>query len=1455
MAVRSQAESGAEEEPAPVRQTLGTRKQRGRSDHDDAELLIFAKPVDTFVFENTAHASDYDMRRSISKMRSTMGEAKRWQFWIDVGGTFTDCIARLPSGAVRTHKLLSSGVYKGAVGDGSGRGVIVDRARCVDPERFFDGWWITVRAGGTEGEPPGQGVGRQGLGTWGESSMGWATEATVKVRRFEAGAGRIVLDEPLPFQPQVGDTYELHCGEEAPVIGIRWLMGKRLEEPIGPVEVRLGTTRGTNALLERQGARVAFVTTAGFADVLRIAYQNRPELFALQVRKARQLYEAVVELTERLDKDGRVLLPLDEADAERKLREVHRRGIRSLAVCLLHAYRNPIHERAVQRLARRIGFEHVSVSSAVSPLQKIVSRGDTTVVDAYLTPILRDYVRCIVARIPDGTLKMMSSAGALVDADRFVGKDSVFSGPAGGVVGYAHVAQRAGFKRAIGFDMGGTSTDVSRFGGEYERRYETEVNDPESGTGVRIVAPMLAIETVAAGGGSICWFDGQKPVVGPRSAGADPGPACYGRDGPLTVTDVNLYLGKILPEYFPFPLDRAAVQGRLDELIGQIERATGRRYTREELAAGFTAIANANMIAPIKKVSIARGYDVRDYVLVTFGGAGGQHACAIAAELGISRILLHPLGGVLSAYGIGMADVRRFAEVAVGRPLGQLIEEAGSVEAALQAELAPMHKRLRAEVLAEGIPLERIEPPRLLLELRYHGQDSTISVPQPPDGNWQAAFERMHRQLYGFTFPERPVELYAARMELVGRMPKPPERPRPARPYWASTDRHTRTYFNGCWQRTQVFLRDELQPGARIRGPAIVIEPISTIVIEPGWMAELTRYNDILLRRIEEPAKLGREVQAPEGSYADQPAQSNERSEREPPPDTRQQEKQHQPSLQIAPTEPDPIMLELFHNHFASVAEQMGATLQKTALSTNVKERLDFSCAIFTADGDLVANAPHIPVHLGAMSESVKQLLKDVPAMQPGEVYVTNDPYRGGSHLPDVTVVTPVFEQPEEAQGARAGDRPRLLFFTASRAHHAEIGGITPGSMPPSSKNLAEEGVVIRHFRLVRDERSSQEELARLLSSGPYPSRAVGENLADINAQVAANQMGVNLLHEMIDRYGRQTVLAYMKHIQAAAERKMRSALLKIQPGRYAFTDQLDDGSPIRVAITVRHTERGGEATVDFTGTGPVVPGNLNANHAIVSSAVIYCFRCLIDEPVPLNAGMLAPIRIVLPVGCLLNPEPADEPARCPAVVGGNVETSQRIVDVIFGALGVVAASQGTMNNFTFGRPAGEGRAAIGYYETIGGGAGAGPEFDGADAVHTHMTNTRLTDPEVLEDRYPVRLRLFAIRRGSGGRGRQRGGDGIVRQIEFLEPLEVSLLTSRRTTRPYGLLGGEPGQPGRNLIIRRGSARAEQLGPTAFLRVAPGDVLRIETPGGGGYGSYEAQDESARQARRTDRSR
>ena len=1277
------------------------------------------------------------------------GDLDQWRFWVDVGGTFTDCIARRPDGRLSTHKLLSTGRYPVTAGEGSGLGLWRDPALRGAPAGYFVGYRF-------ECDLPGHGC----------------VERTV--RGFDAVGGELEFADPLPVPPLPGLRGELFSGEEAPVSGVRWLLGRRLNEPLGPVRVRLGTTRATNALLERRGARTALVTTAGFGDALRIGYQDRPHLFGLRIEQPPELYEIAVELDERLDADGSVLRALDEAGTLGKLVALRAAGIESLAVCLLHAYRNPAHEETVGRIAESLGFAHVSLSSRVSPLPKFIYRGDTTVLDAYLTPVLRDYCRRLLAQMPEADVRFMTSAGSLVAAENFSGKDAILSGPAGGVVGTARITERAGLAPAFAFDMGGTSTDVSRWDGVgFTRRYETEAGGSGGVRRMRLQTSMLEIETVAAGGGSICWFDGQKPAVGPRSAGADPGPACYGRGGPLCVTDLNFYLGKI--PRFPFALDRAAVERRLDELVALIAAANGRTYGREALAAGFLRIANAAMVAPIKTLAAARGDDPRAHTLVAFGGAGGQHACAVARELGMSRVLCSPHAGVLSALGIGLAGVTKFAERALSP---------GEPTAAVFAEL---EAAARIQMAAEDI--FSLAPPRRMLEMRYRGQEARLVVPEPADGDFEAEFARQHQRQFGFTFAGRSVEGYAARVELSN-LPEPmpdgvPDTPGSHEPIPAF---YTDTWNdgNGAWQRTAVHQRADLRPGACFVGPAIVLDTVATVVVEPGWQAEVTRDGDLLLEcRVVAPP---------------QPT-SHTTSQRE---------------------TADPVELELFHGRFTSVAEQMGVALRRTALSTNVKERLDFSCALFDAGGRLVANAAHIPVHLGAMEKCVRCLREDVPDLRPGEVYVTNDPFRGGSHLPDVTVITPVF----------AGDDPRPRFFTASRAHHAEIGGIAPGSLPPDARTLAEEGILIRAFRYATDAPAAADDALRaLLGSGPYPSRSPEENLADLHAQIAANATGALLLGELFDRHGLDTVRAYAVHLQRAAEGKMRAALARLPEGTRRFEDAMDDGTPVCVSVTTRAD---GTATFDFNGSGNVHKRNLNANSAIVASTVIYCLRCLLGEPVPLNAGLLAPVEIIIPPGSLLDPPGDPDPTRCPAVGGGNVETSQRLVDVILSALGLAAQSQGTMNNFLFGRGASADGPAFGYYETIGGGAGAGPDFDGASVVHTHMTNTRLTDPEILEARYPVRLREWSIRRGSGGLGKHRGGDGMVREFEFLAALDVSLLTSRRATSPHGANGGQSGRSGRNRLQRAGEADFNDLPDAGQIRVASGDVLCIETPGGGG---------------------
>ncbi|MEX0938918.1 MAG: hydantoinase B/oxoprolinase family protein [Pirellulales bacterium] len=1263
---------------------------------------------------------------------------RRWEFWIDVGGTFTDCIARRPDGTLVRHKLLSSAVVKGAAAEGSTQCEFRDPRRAADPAGFWNGYRLALL-----------------------DSSG-STVAESQVAQFDQRVGVLALESPLEISPAPGQPYELRAEELAPVLAIRYLLGLRRDEMIPPVSVRLGTTRGTNALITRRGAKTGLVTTRGFADVLAIGYQNRPRLFDLAIKKPAPLYERVVEIDERVTFDGQVLQRPDPAEIRMALAGLREAGVESLAVCLLHSYAQPEHERLVGRIARELGFAEVSLSCEVAPLRKIVSRGDTTVVDAYLNPVLRAYIAELRKSLPQADLRVLTSAGGLVQAERFVGKDSILSGPAGGVVGFSRVAQAAGFTRAIGFDMGGTSTDVARFDGNFEREYETEK------AGVRVVAPMMAIETVAAGGGSICGFDGVKLAVGPESAGADPGPACYGKGGPLAVTDLNVYLGRIPADRFPFPLDRAAVERRLQAICREIRGATGQAYKAVELADGFLKIAGANMAKAIRSISIAKGADPRAHVLVSFGGAAPQHACDVARQLDIRQILNHPDGGILSAYGIGLADVVRHRVESVNRLLADVSPDA------LVSVFSRLTDAAQREVELEGIDAENVAVVRQL-DLRYRGLDAFLTIDEPKDGGFAVAYGAAFEALYGYQDAQRPLEVVAARAEATGRFGEELPESHHVDTYQPEPHDRVRCMFQSQPHEAPLYLREELRPGAVLRGPAIVAEHISTTVIDPGWEAEMLSGGELLLT-----------------------------------------DRGGEPSPIAVSTEADPVTLELFNNQFAGIAEQMGITLRNTASSVNVKERLDFSCAIFTSRGDLVVNAPHIPVHLGAMGETVRSVIADHPHIAPGDAFVTNDPYRGGSHLPDVTVVTPVHDPVDGT----------LLFFTASRAHHAEIGGVRPGSMPPFSRSLAEEGVLIRSFNLLEGGRSREEVLRKLLLSGPHPTRSVEDNLADIRAQLAANRQGGRDLIALIQRHSRDVVLAYMRHIQDAAERKTRTALAQMSDGTYRFTDHLDDGSPIAVAVTIR----GDSARVDFTGTGPVVPGNLNANRAIVTAAVMYCFRLLLKEDIPLNQGVLKPIELVLPV-CLLNPPEADDPGRCAAVAGGNVETSQRVVDVLLGALQLAAASQGTMNNLLFGD------ATFGYYETLCGGAGATAESPGADAVHTHMTNTRLTDVEVLEARYPVRVRQFGIRRGSGGRGAKPGGDGVVRRIEFLRDLEVSIISQRRAAYPpYGLAGGQPGALGRN-VLQQIDGSQQELGATAQFVARAGDVLIIETPGGGGYGA------------------
>ena len=1264
-----------------------------------------------------------------------------WQFWIDVGGTFTDCIGIDPDGRLRQHKTLSSGITKGTVAKSPSPTCFVDPHRGKDPPGFWNGSSIRL-------------FDRSGR-----------CIASSTVECFSGDSGRIDVASELFFEP--GQRYELDLQIPAPILAIRWLLQLRPGESIPLVTVRLGTTRGTNALLTRTGARTALITTSGFGDVPLIGNQDRPKLFDLEICKPEPLFETVVEVSERVAADGKILERLDYDHAQCLLKDLHQNGLESVAICLMNAWVRPQHEFELLRLARQAGFTEVSHSYEVSPQIRFVPRCDTTVLDAYLNPILRAYVSEIRQHLEGSRILVMTSAGGLVRSSAFRGRDSILSGPAGGVVGFSRVASDAGFDQAIGFDMGGTSTDVARFGGRFEYEQET------SKAGVRIMTPVLAIETVAAGGGSICEFDGVRLHVGPASAAADPGPACYGSGGPLTVTDLNVYLGRVLSRYFPFELDVAAVKEQLEQLRRSMQQCDAWQATMSlhSLAEGLLQIANDNMVQAIRRVSITKGYDPADHVLVSFGGAGGQHACSVARALGITHVLMHPFAGILSAWGMGQADVRNRRKKSVLSPLTEeSLEQLVRIVNSLTIETVNHVQR-------QGIDRSEIDDPVVELELRYSGTESTVVVPWASALICRQKFEKEYRRLFGYIRPDRPIEIASVIVEAVGQAVVPEEREQSEEvASGAIPDSATTTYLDGQHLETDIYLRDSLQPGCVLNGPVIISEPTSTILIESGCRAEVLVNGSILITI----CKRG---------------QRNELSSE-------------------STALPDPVLLEVFNNQFVSIAEQMGQTLRRTSVSTNVRERLDYSCALFDRLGHLVVNAPHIPVHLGAMGETVCAIIQDHPDMQPGDVYVTNDPYRGGSHLPDVTVVTPVFTE---------GSIPS--FFVANRAHHAEIGGIVPGSMPPFSTCLAEEGVLIRSRHLVRAGNSLEDELRAHLSEGAFPSRSVDDNLADLAAQAAANACGASLLMQLCRTRTVHQVQQYMLHVQKAAERKMRLALSRLEDRDWNFIDQLDDGSAIQVRIAVDDDS----ATVDFTGSADVHPGNLNANRAITTAAVLYAFRCLLNEDVPLNNGVLRPLNVIIPSG-LLNPPAGEDLSNSPAMVGGNVETSQRIVDVLLGALRLAAASQGTMNNLTFGD------GTFGFYETICGGAGATPKRHGADAVHTHMTNTRLTDPEILEQRYPVRLRQFSIRRGSGGNGKFRGGDGIIREIEFLKDLQVSMLSQRRTIAPWGLDGGNPGLTGRNSVVVN-NAHVEIDLPGAFSRpFHVGETLRIETPGGGGAG-------------------
>ncbi len=1256
----------------------------------------------------------------------------KWEFWIDRGGTFTDVIGRRPDGKLVTHKLLSE-----------------------NPEAYRD----------------------------------------------------------------------------AAVAGIRHLLGLAPEEPVPAAQigaVKMGTTVATNALLERKGERTLLLITKGFRDALRIGYQARPKIFAKHIIKPDMLYERVAEVDERVRADGTVERAPDLDAVRAELVRAKNDGLRAVAIVLMHAYRYNAHERQIAALAREAGFSQVSASHEVSPLIKLVGRGDTTVVDAYLSPILRGYVAQVAGELnpsplvgqkpsplvgegreggrevtrqhrrarqsslradlptptpnpsPQGggesRLMFMMSSGGLTAADLFRGKDAILSGPAGGVVGMAETGRQAGFNQLIGFDMGGTSTDVSHFAGEYERTFETEV------AGVRMRAPMMLIHTVAAGGGSILHFDGARFRVGPDSAGANPGPKCYRRGGPLAVTDANVMVGKLIPDFFPKifglrqnePLDGDAVRAAFATLATDI----GDRRSPEQVADGFIKIAVENMANAIKKISVQRGYDVTRYALNCFGGAGGQHACLVADALGMTSVLIHPFSSLLSAYGMGLADIRSVRQQAVEEPFTDRVrEELWKVALTLSRDTI-------AEVLSQGVAADRIGV-HVRAHIRYAGTDTALIVDAGtfhPSSTGRGrsgkgglsptkirtAFERAHKARFGFIDRTKSLVLEAVSVEAVGGGARFKEQAqKTTRAKLPAPARRTRFFSGGKWRRAFVYRRETLAPGHKVAGPAIIVEPHQTVVVEDGWQAELTAKNHLVLKRIKKLAR-----------------------------------------ARAVGTRADPVMLEVFNNLFMSIAEQMGVALQNTAYSVNIKERLDFSCAVFDGDGSLVANAPHMPVHLGSMDRAVETIIRENKGkIRPGDVYAINAPYNGGTHLPDITVCTPVF------------DGRKILFWVAARGHHADVGGISPGSMSPNATTIAQEGVYIDNFKLVDRGRFREKEILALLTGGDYPARNPVQNIADLKAQIAANEKGVQELRKMVRHFTLAVVRAYMRHVQDNAAESVRRVIDRLHDS--SFTSEMDQGTVIKVRIAVDKKKR--EATVDFTGTSAQQPTNFNAPEPVTRAAVLYVFRVMVDDEIPMNAGCLRPIRIIIPKKSLLSPEfPA-------AVVAGNVETSQEVTNCLFGALDAMAAAQGTMNNLNFGN------ARYQYYETICSGSPAGPGFPGTDAVHTHMTNTRLTDPEVLEFRYPVLLEDFHIRKDSGGHGQWKAGDGISRTIRFLERMECTILSGHRRVPPFGLAGGENGHVGKN-AVRRKDGRIEALKGCAATVLDSGEAIIIQTPTAGGYG-------------------
>ena len=1245
-----------------------------------------------------------------------------FQIFIDTGGTFTDCIGIDNLGNVYRQKVLSSSSLRGTI------------KTTISPCCFkiSESWNLK----------------RDILKDFSFRLMDHEYN-DIKVESYDPENNILYLNQRITNAENiVGKNFEITSNEEAPVLATRMITQTALNEDFPNLNIKLGSTKGTNALLERKGAKTLFIVTSGFKDLLEIGTQARPDIFALNVEKRKQITHHILEIDERIDARGNVLKSLNEKNIKRQLQLFKKAEIEAVAIALMNSYINQTHEIQLAEIVKKEGFQFVSISTELSPLIKILNRAETAVVNAYLSPVIHNYVNRISEKTGNKSFQIMTSAGGLVSAIKFHPKDSLLSGPAGGVVGAKKIGEESGFQKIITFDMGGTSTDVSRIDGDFDYLFELEVGD------AKINSPTISIETVAAGGGSICGFDGYKLYVGPESASASPGPACYGAGGPLTITDVNLLLHRLDTSQFGIPVFRKAAEERLDEMMEQIHQKMGVLQKRNEILNGFIDIANEIMAGAIRKISISKGYNPKEFTLIAFGGAGGLHACDIAEILGIKTILLPKDAGLLSAYGIGNAVIERFAEKQVLQRLKEI-----------QNSIADYFSEIKTDAIKklqiEGYNNEEIEIRQQRIFLRFEGQDSSLEIPFSEYNTLISDFHDQYKKIYGHTVSNREIEVETIRVVASVISKDSPGEVQISENYNPKPDFYTEN-------KTPEYIRSNLNSGALISGQAIFADQFATAFIKNGWQLQLNNNGTAIIEHKKNVTQYE--------------------------------------NVQTRETE-----LELFTNRFMAIAENMGALLQRTSLSVNIKERLDFSCALLDSAGRLVANAPHIPVHLGGLGVCVQTLIKHFD-FEEGDTIITNHPKYGGSHLPDITVVTPVFHERE-----RVG-------FVVNRAHHSEIGGISPGSMPPDAKNLDEEGVVISPFFLMKKGNADWNGIRKILLEGNYPTRSVEENLADLNAALAANQIGSNTLSYLIKTHGKVTIQKYMDLLRNHASEKMQATLKTFKNGIYSATEHLDDGSKIKVKIKLAN----GNCEIDFSGSAAVNKGNMNATHAIVKSVVIYVLRLLLNELIPLNEGLLEPVSLILPEG-MLNPEFDDDPQKCPAVVGGNVEISMRLTDTLLKAFGIVAASQGTMNNTLFGNQ------NFGYYETICGGCGAGDGFNGASAVHNHMTNTRITDPEILENRYPVRLEQFSIRKNSGGKGKWNGGNGVIREISFLEPVNLSILSQRRISGPFGINGGKEGKPGNQKVMKQ-NGDIIKLKSIQNIDLEAGDRFIIKTPGGGGFG-------------------